>query len=120
MKVTFLMNSTAAYAMQLLSILSEGSSVSDWQTIDFFNDQSLVDDPYPYFEQLRGACPVLPLPHLGVVAVTGYDELMDVYRDTETFSSCNSVVGPFAAFPVPLEGDEVIAIVDQYRDQLPM
>jgi cytochrome P450 len=106
--------------MQLLSILSEGSSVSDWQTIDFFNDQSLVDDPYPYFEQLRDACPVLPLPHLGVVAVTGYDELMDVYRDTETFSSCNSVVGPFAAFPVPLEGDDVSDIVDQYRDHLPM
>src|SRR4051794_15356852 len=45
---------------------------------------------------------------------------MDVYRDTETFSSCNSVVGPFAAFPVPLEGDDVSDIVDRYRDQLPM
>ena len=27
--------------------------VSDWQTTDFFFDESLVDDPYPYFEQLR-------------------------------------------------------------------
>jgi cytochrome P450 len=92
----------------------------DWQTIDFFGDESLIEDPYPYFEQLRSACPVLPLPHLGVVAVTGYDEATDVYRDTDTFSSCNAVVGPFAAFPVPLEGDDVSDIVDQYRDQLPM
>ena len=50
---------------------------------------------------------MLPLPHLGVVAVTGYDEASEVYRDTDTFSSCNSVIGPFATFPVPLEGDDV-------------
>jgi len=94
--------------------------VSDWTTIDFFNDTSLVDDPYPYFEQLRAQCPVQPLPHHGVVAVTGYDAAMEVYRDIETFSSCNSVVGPFAVFPVPLEGDDVGDLIDRHRDQLPM
>jgi cytochrome P450 len=94
--------------------------LTDWTTIDFFNDQSLVDDPYPYFDQLRGQCPVQPLAHHGVVAVTGYDEATEVYRDTETFSSCNSVVGPFAMFPVPLEGDDVGALIDRHRDQLPM
>jgi cytochrome P450 len=94
--------------------------LSDWQTTDFFFDQSLVEDPYPYFEALRSECPVLPLPHLGVVAVTGYEELNEVYRDNESFSSCNSVIGPFATFPVPLEGDDVSPIVDRYRNQLPM
>ena len=94
--------------------------MSDWTTIDFFSDQSLVEDPYPYFDTLRSQCPVLNLPHLGVVAVTGYDALGEVYRDTDTFSSCNSVVGPFAAFPVPLEGDDVSELIDRYRDQLPM
>jgi cytochrome P450 len=93
---------------------------SDWETIDFFSDESLVEDPYPYFEQLRSTCPVLPLPFHGVVAVTGYDEATEVYRDVDTFSSCNSVIGPFATFPVPLEGDDVSDIIDRYRDQLPM
>ena len=94
--------------------------MSDWQTTDFFFDESLVEDPYPYFEALRSECPVLRLPHLGVVAVTGYDETSEVYRDNETFSSCNSVIGPFATFPVPLDGDDVSDVVDRYRDQLPM
>ena len=94
--------------------------MSDWKTIDFFTDPSMVDDPYPYFEQLRAECPVLALPHLGIVAVTGYDEATEVYRDTDTFSSCNSVIGPFATFPVPLEGDDVGDIIDRYRDQVPM
>jgi cytochrome P450 len=93
--------------------------LSDWQTIDFFTDESLNADPYPYFAELRSVCPVLPLPHLGVVAVSGYDEATEVYRDGDTFSSCNSVVGPFAVFPVPLEGN-VSEIIDTYRDQLPM
>ncbi len=92
----------------------------DWETIDFFTDESLVEDPYAYFDELRSAGPVLPLPHLGVVAVTGYDEVNEVYHDPDTFSSCNSVVGPYAMFPVPLEGDDVSDVVDRYRDQLPM
>ena len=94
--------------------------MSDWRTIDFFSDVSLLEDPYPYFEQLRSVGPVVALPHLGVVAVTGYDEATEIYRNVETFSSCNSVVGPFATFPVPLEGDDVSEIVDQHRGQLPM
>lgn len=94
--------------------------MDDIESIDFFADQSLVEDPYPYFEALRAESPVLPLAHLGVVAVTGYEDASEVYRDPYTFSSCNSVVGPFATFPVPLEGDDVGAIIDRYRDQLPM
>src|ERR1019366_268949 len=59
-------------------------------------------------------------PHYGVGAVSGYDEATEVYRNLETFSSCISVIGPFAQFPEPLVGDDVSAIIDRHRDQLPM
>ena len=52
--------------------------------------------------------------------VTGYDEAIAVYNDTDTFSSCNSPTGPFPGFPVPLEGDDVNALIEQYRGALPM
>lgn len=94
--------------------------MGNWQDIDYFTDDSLVEDPYPYFDQLRAQCPVLPIEKLGVVAVTGYDEASEIYRDPDTFSSCNSVVGPYAVFPVPLEGDDVSHIIEEYRDHLPM
>jgi cytochrome P450 len=94
--------------------------LSNWKTIDYFGDASLIEDPYPYFEELRSECPVLRLPNLGVVAVTGYDEASEVYRRIDEFSSCNSVVGPFATFPVPLAGDDVSEVIDRYRDRLPM
>ncbi len=94
--------------------------MSTFDSIDFFSDPSMVEDPYPYFDYLRSKCPVLPTENLGVVAVSGYDEAMEIYLDPEAFSSCNSVIGPFATFPVPLEGDDVGEIIDHYRDQLPM
>ncbi|HVW82274.1 MAG TPA: cytochrome P450 [Mycobacteriales bacterium] len=94
--------------------------MTELDQLDFFTDQSLNEDPYAYYDALRAKCPVQPIPHHGVVAVTGYDEANEVYRDNETFSSCNSVIGPFATFPVPLEGDDVSEIIDGYRDQLPM
>ncbi len=94
--------------------------MGDWETTDFFSDESLLEDPYPYFDQLRSVSPVLPLAHHGVVAVTGYDEANEIYHDTKSFSSCNSVVGPFAQFPVALEGDDVSEIIDSHREHLPM
>jgi cytochrome P450 len=92
----------------------------DPDAIDFFRDESVVADPYPYFDALRSKCPEQRDPHHDVVMVTGYDEAIAVYHDTETFSSCNSVSGPFPGFPVPLEGDDVSPLIDRYRDQLPM
>jgi cytochrome P450 family 150 subfamily A5 len=93
--------------------------VTDFDSIDFFRDPSLVDDPYPYFDWLRGECPVRRELHHDVVMVTGYEEAVAVYTDTARFSSCNSVTGPFPGFPVPLEGDDVNALIAEHRDELP-
>jgi cytochrome P450 len=94
--------------------------VIDADATDFFRDASCVADPYPYFAALRSRCPVQREPHHDVVMVTGYEEAVAVYHDTATFSSCNSVTGPFPGFPVPLEGDDVAALIEQHRDELPM
>src|SRR6266566_4228939 len=95
-------------------------TVIDWEAMDFFRDDGLVADPYPYFDALRGQCPVRREPHHGVVMVTGYDEAVQVFQDSGTFSSCISVTGPFPGFPVPLEGGDVTALIEAHRDQLPM
>ena len=89
------------------------------EAIDFFRDDGLVGDPYPFFEDLRSRCPVQREPHHGVVMVTGYEEAIAVYHDVDTFSSCNSVTGPFPGFPVPLEGDDVSEAIEAHRDELP-
>jgi cytochrome P450 family 150 subfamily A5 len=94
--------------------------VIDYDTKDFFRDESFVADPYAYFDFLRTQCPVRREAHHGVMLVTGYDEACSVYRDPATFSSCNSVSGPFPGFPVPLRGDDVSDLIEAHREQLPM
>jgi cytochrome P450 len=87
--------------------------------LDFFRDGSLVKDPYPFFDALREECPVRKEPHQGVFMVTGYEEALQVYHDTATFSSANSVTGPFPGFAEPLEGDDVTDQIEAQRDALP-
>ncbi|NKQ51482.1 cytochrome P450 [Amycolatopsis sp. K13G38] len=93
--------------------------MTDYEALDFFRGEELVADPYPYYEALRGKCPVHREPHHDVMMVTGYDEAVGVFGDAETFSSCISVTGPFPGFPVPLEGDDVTGLIEKHRDELP-
>lgn len=94
--------------------------VSNFDTIDWFTDGSLVADPFPYFEHLRARCPVAPLPHHGVVAVTGYDEASELWRHPETFSSCISVTGPFPGLPPWSGGDDANEHIARHRGAMPM
>jgi cytochrome P450 len=94
--------------------------VNDFDALDFFRDDTLLTDPYPYYEALRGKCPVHREPHHDVVMVTGWEEAVEVYNDSARFSSCTSVSGPFPGFPIPLEGDDVTELIEKHRDELPM
>ena len=91
----------------------------DVDAADFFTSGDLVVDPYPYYDALRARCPVAEEPHHGVVMVTGYEEAVAVYRDSELLSSCTAVTGPFPVFPVPLEGDDISDLIEAHRDELP-
>jgi cytochrome P450 family 150 subfamily A5 len=99
-------------------------SVSDFDApnfdeVDYFRTPSIYQDPYPYYEYVRAHGPVWREPHWGVVLITGFDDVMQVYNDAATFSSCNTVAGPFVKFPVELEGDDISTIIELHRDSLP-
>jgi cytochrome P450 len=94
--------------------------VTDFETVDFFTDESLVPDPYPYFDYLRSKCPVVSATPFGVLAVTGYEEALEVYKDP-AFSSCVSVAGPFSGMPFGPDGyDDVTELINQHRAKVPM
>ncbi|MDT5243265.1 MAG: hypothetical protein QOD36_641, partial [Mycobacterium sp.] len=94
--------------------------MTDFEEVDYFTDASLVPDPYPYFDHLRSKCPVAQATPFNVLAVTGYDEALAVYKDP-AFSSCVSVAGPFAGMPFGPDGrDDVSELIEQHRAQVPM
>lgn len=93
--------------------------MSDYESVDYFTDQSLVPDPYPYFDYLRSKCPVHPATPHGVVAVTGHSEALAAYKDP-AFSSCVAVAGPFPPLPFTPEGDDISAQIAEHRAAIPM
>jgi cytochrome P450 len=94
--------------------------LTDFETVDFFTDESLVPNPYPYFDHLRSKCPVVQATPFNVLAVTGYDEALTVYKDP-AFSSCVSVAGPFSGMPFGPDGhDDVSELIEQHRAAVPM
>ena len=93
--------------------------MTEFESVDYFTHPSVVPDPYPHFDYLRSKCPVSREPHQSVLAVTGHQEARAVYKDP-AFSACVSVVGPFAGLPFELKGDDISALLEQHRAQMPM
>lgn len=93
--------------------------MTDFETVDYFFDQSLVPDPYPYYDHLRSQCPLQKATPHGVVAVTGHAEALAAYKDP-AMSSCVAVAGPFPPLPFTPEGDDITAQIDEHRSEIPM
>ena len=68
--------------------------LTDYDAIDFFRGDELVADPYPYFDWLRAQCPVQREQHHDVMMVTGYDEAIAVYNDTDDVLVVQLADGP--------------------------
>lgn len=90
----------------------------DYAKADFYTDRALVDDPHAYFDFLRDQGPVTRLPQRNVVAVTGYEETVQVMLDAEHFSSVNAVGGPFPPLPFEPQGDDIVEDVRKARGKI--
>lgn len=69
--------------------------MTDFDSVDFFTDQSLVPDPQPFYDHLRRQCAIVREPHHGVMVVTAYREAAAILKDEDAFSACVAVGGPF-------------------------
>jgi cytochrome P450 len=96
-----------------------GSEMSKSDAIDFFTDISVVNDPTPYFNQLRSKCPVLREPHHGAMMITGYQEALEVFRNREIFSSCVAVTGPIPPLRFTPQGDDISEQLEQHQPEMP-
>jgi cytochrome P450 len=92
-------------------------TTSELETLDWFTDQALIEDPFPFFEAVRRHGPIWQEPNLGTFLVTGYEETTAIYRNLERFSSCNAFAGPFPPLPEAPHGDDVTDLIEKYRDQ---
>ncbi len=93
--------------------------MTDYDSIDYFTDTGILEDPFPFYEHLRSKCPIEPTGPHGMMAVTGCAEALAIYRDVESFSACNTTSGPFLKFPPSLAGEPLAEVIERRRDLVP-
>jgi len=82
---------------------------------DYFTDPEVLTDPYAYFEAQRAQGPVYRQPTTGVVFVTGYEEALQVLRNTHDFSSAVCVQGAGLPLPFEPEGEDITPQIEAHR-----
>lgn len=83
-------------------------------TRDYFTDQSVLLDPYSYFEGIRPNGPVYHEPERGMYYITGHAEAIEVLRNGADFSSSITVSGPLVPLPFEPVGDDITAQIDEH------
>ncbi|EQB10818.1 MULTISPECIES: cytochrome P450 [Sphingobium] len=82
---------------------------------DYFTDYQILKDPYAFLESLRVHGPIYRQPGTGVVFVTGFDEALEVLKNTEDFSSANCVQGAGAPLPFEPHGSDIDGQIEENR-----
>ena len=92
--------------------------MNDLSKADFYTDKELHEDPHAYLAYLREQGPITKLPYRNVMAVTGYEEAIQVMLDNEHFSAINAVTGPIPELPIQVHGDDITEQVKAIRPKL--
>jgi cytochrome P450 len=84
---------------------------------DYFTDHVILKDPYAYFEAIRAKGPIYQIPSSGLVVVTGFDEILEVLKNTNDFSSAIAPSGPAAPLPFQPEGSDITPQIEAHRTE---
>jgi cytochrome P450 len=84
---------------------------------DYFSDHSILKDPYAYFEAIRAKGPIYQLPGSGIVVVTGFEEILQVLKNTQDFSSAIAPQGPAAPLPFKPVGSDITPQIEAHRTE---
>lgn len=90
-----------------------------FESLDWFTDPDVHQDPFPYYEYLRGQGPVIRLPDYNVVVVTDHDEIVKAYWDNEHYSSVIASGGPLPPLPFEPQGDDITDQIEANRYRMP-
>lgn len=84
---------------------------------DYFSDPEVLLDPIEYFQNIFAQGPVHHIEGKDYLMVTGFDECIEVVRNTEDFSSIFSFSPYGAGVPLPFEpeGDDISEQIEAQR-----
>ncbi len=87
---------------------------------DLFTDPDLIQDPAPYYAELRARGPVVREDHHGVFLVSGFEEVLQIYGELDSYSSVIAPLGPFVQLPETGPGENLADVVARGRHEIPL
>ena len=85
---------------------------------DLLTDPELIQDPAPYYAELREHGTVVREPHRGVFLISGIEEILTICADHRSFSAVVAPLGPFVEMPEPAEGETIADVVANRCDDI--
>lgn len=86
-------------------------------TLDYFTDLSLLADPYTHLAAIREQGRVHHNTDRNLYYVTGFDEAIEVLRNSEDFASVATAAG-IAPLPFKPEGDDITEQIERHRAEI--
>lgn len=85
---------------------------------DFYTDPGILLDPYSYFEEVRKHGPIFQPPGKDYLIVTGFEEALEIFRNSTDFSSSIALQG--AAHPLTFtpEGPDIGEQLERHRSEI--
>ena len=84
---------------------------------DYFTDHAILRDPYAYFEAIRAHGPVWQPPGKDYLIVTGFDEFLQVMRNSADFSAIIGLQGASLPLPFMPDGSEITGQIEAHRGE---
>ena len=81
-------------------------------------NEELLKNPYPFYQLLRENAPVFREPDFGVFLVSRYDDIVEVNRQPEVFSSVLVANAPYVDLPCPVDELPAWRAANPYGDKI--
>jgi cytochrome P450 len=84
---------------------------------DYFTDFEILADPYAFFEAVREKGPFYQPEGRNYLIVTGFQEILEIMRNSADFSAVNALQG--AALPLPFQpqGPDITTQIEAHRSE---
>lgn len=82
---------------------------------DYFTDHEVAKCPYPFFDAVRAHGPIWQPPGKDYLIVTGFDEALEVFNNSNDFSAIIGLAGAAAPLPFEPEGSDITDQIEANR-----
>lgn len=85
---------------------------------DYFTDYEILKDPYQFFEAVRAHGPVYKPANKDYWIITGYEETLEVLKNTRDFSASIGLAGAGAPLPFEPSGSDITQQIEENRSKI--